>query len=253
MRIWPTLFISTSGWRYTIHITIYIYMNHICIHVYVCIYIYIRKPADRPGKVVVVNAVSIGGLGVDLAVRAINLEMVIRVWSVFSRACTTRQLGDGGGSIPPRSAEHGRKKVRWGWTKTVGTWGHWRKETQSRLLGMLKKQNIGLEESMENIRAPEETVGTWGHCRKETQSRLFETRNDLGILRQWRISSSRGGTSGGAYWKENRRKLEETVGTCWKNYDSCCPRTANNGALHLLYTMFTFHMVYHWCHGLSQV
>ena len=33
------------------------------------------------------------------------------MFEVFSAACTTRQLGDGGGSIPPRSAEQGRKKV----------------------------------------------------------------------------------------------------------------------------------------------
>ena len=36
-------------------------------------------------------------------------------------------------------------------------------------------QNIALDECMENIRKPEEIVGTWGHCRKETQSRLLET------------------------------------------------------------------------------
>ena len=33
------------------------------------------------------------------------------MFEVFSAACTARQLGDGGGSIPPRSAEQGRKKV----------------------------------------------------------------------------------------------------------------------------------------------
>ena len=33
------------------------------------------------------------------------------MFEVFSAAYTIRQLGDGGGSIPSRSAEQGRKKV----------------------------------------------------------------------------------------------------------------------------------------------
>ena len=117
--------------------------------------------------------------------------------NLYSQAEGNQDSLQGGTSVRKRwrfvqSMENIRKPE-----ETVGKWGHCRKETQSRLLetlGMLKEQNIALEESRENIRKPEETVGTWGHCRKETQLRLLET---LGILKE--------------LWRQRRQFSKETI------------------------------------------
>ena len=81
---------------------------------YVIWYMFLRKPADRPGKVVFANEVSMGGVegGGCPGAPKFRYRVVIRVatWIFLRGACTTRQFGDGGVRFSPGPLKTERKR-----------------------------------------------------------------------------------------------------------------------------------------------
>ena len=131
--------------------------------------IFFRKPADRLGKVVFANEVSIAKSRYRVVIRVAN-------WIFFWGHVPLGNLVTVG-SIPPISPENGRKKVgknQGKWKKTVKNGGKWRKmeENCEKKTSKWRKKLASLEKP----RKSRKPLGKWRNCRKETLEKPWERR-----------------------------------------------------------------------------
>ena len=155
-------------------------------HIYICIYgiwymlyviwyMFLRKPADRPGKVVFANEVSMGGVegGGCPGAPKFRYRVVIRPWPLGFFKGGHVPLGNlvtvgfDSPQVPWKRKEKGRKN-QGKWRKIVKNRGkmeeHGGKWRKSWTLKWTKKWMASLEKP----RKSRKPVGKWGICRKET-------------------------------------------------------------------------------------